>query len=39
MKKDKDAEQKKRFEIIDNAIKHGWVINPGKSMELYIETY
>lgn len=32
--KDK-IKQKKRFEIIDHAIKHGWLINPAKGMVKY----
>jgi ferredoxin-thioredoxin reductase catalytic subunit len=34
--KDK-IKQKKRFEIVDHAIKHGWLINPAKGMEVYVE--
>ena len=32
-----DRKQQKRFEIIDYAIEHGWVINPGKSMEVFVD--
>jgi len=32
-----DKRQQKRFEIIDLAIEHGWVINPSKGMEIFVE--
>jgi ferredoxin-thioredoxin reductase catalytic subunit len=32
-----DRKQEKRFEIIDYAIEHDWIINPSKGMEPYVE--
>lgn len=32
-----DAKQKKRIEILNFASSHGWVINPGKGMEVYVD--
>ena len=32
-----DKRQEKRFEIIDYAIEHNFVIDPGKGMERFIE--
>ena len=32
-----DAKQRKRIEILEYASTHGWVINPGKGMEIYVD--
>lgn len=31
-----DKWQRKRFEIIDYAIEHSWVIEPSKGMEIFV---
>jgi ferredoxin-thioredoxin reductase catalytic subunit len=38
-KKIKDERQDKRLEILGWAQKHGWVINPSKGYEMYVDNF
>lgn len=34
-----DRNQAKRFDLLDKAMEKGWLINPSKGMEMYVDLY